>query len=92
MSKKIKRYDIEQDSKLKLKESIEGQWVKYKDYEKVAKKVKELEDISMALSYILPSPMAFDDTNYVPIKTELYHVQYKMAKEMLVNYINSKQK
>jgi hypothetical protein len=52
-------------------------------------KVEVLEGICKAFSFILPNPIK--NPNDCCCTTELYRVQHKLAKDMWVQYINSKQ-
>jgi hypothetical protein len=52
-------------------------------------KVAELERICKAFSFILPAP-AKTHADCVTT-TELYRVQHRLAKDMWIQYINSKQ-
>lgn len=51
-------------------------------------KVERLEGICKALSFVMPSPTK--DIEDCLTHTELYKVQFRMAKNLWTDYINSK--
>ena len=54
------------------------------------KRIETLEGICKAFSFILPTPV--HHTKDCVTSTELYRTQHKMARQMWIEYINSKTK